>query len=68
MNGNMNKANFFLSVSYLYNKKTTWLLGDIEFLFKCSTQYLMSEILSSQTHLLFMRLSANEGKSILSRA
>ena len=38
---NVNKVAFFLLVRYLENKQnTTWLLGDMEFLFSCATQYL----------------------------
>ena len=40
MNGDLNKVDFLL-VSCLYNKQNnTWLLGNMEYLFKCSTSYL----------------------------
>ena len=37
----MNQVGFFLLVRCLYSKQNnTWLLGDMEFLFSCSTRYL----------------------------
>ena len=60
MNGDVNKVDFLL-VSCLYNKQNnTWLLGNMEYLFKCSTSYLTFLLHS----LVRYQVEHSKGKSI----